>query len=132
MNLQHILSFWARTAPKTPMQRVGAIVMSINSMLCSAIVLMTIAGAYSGVWTTSGVTASAFGIGVVLLLLPTCMAHGLAAVAPQILDPWRRDPNSRMEELRMLFADRVRGMYLVVGWFAAICTVVLMNYFLVV
>ncbi|WP_416368565.1 hypothetical protein [Tritonibacter mobilis] len=106
--------------------------MSINSILCSAIVLMTIANAYSDVWTTSGVTASAFGVGVVLLLLPIGMAHGLAAVAPQILDPWRPDPNSRMEELRMLFADRMRDMYLVVGWFAAICTVTLLIYFFVV
>lgn len=106
--------------------------MSINSILCSAIVLMTIAGVYSDVWTTLGVASSAFGIGVVLLLLPIGMAHGLAAVAPKILDPWRPDPNSRMEELRMLFADEVRDVYLFVGWFAAICTVVLLIYFLVV
>lgn len=114
------------------MQRVGALVVSINSILCSAIVLMTIAGACSDEWTISGFASSAFGVGVVLLLLPIGMAHGLAAVAPQILDPWRPDPNSRMEKLRILFADQVRGVYLVVGWFAAICMVVLSIYFLVV
>jgi len=114
------------------MQRVGAIVMSINSVLCSVIVLMTIAGAYSDTWTTLGVTSSAFGVGVILLLLPIGMTHGLAAVVPQILDPWRPDPNSQTEELRTLSADRIKDMYLVVGWFAAICAVVLLIYSLVV
>ena len=68
--------------------------MSINSLLSSAIILMTITGAYSEVWTISGVTASAVGVGIIVLFLPIGMAHGMAAVAPQILDPWKPDPIS--------------------------------------
>ena len=132
VKFQRVLSFWARTAPRTPIQRVGAAIIGINSILCSAIVLVTIVDAYSVDWTTSGVTSSAFGVGVVLLLLPIGIAHGLAAVFPQVLDPWKPDPNEKMEKLKRPFADRVRDMYLVVGWFTLICIVALLVYFLVV
>ena len=101
--------------------------MGVNSVLCSAIVLMTIADAYSIAWTITGVTSSAFGVGVVALLLPIGIAHGLAAVAPQVLDPWRPDPNEQWKS-----GDRVRNMYLVVGWFTSFCAVALLFYFFVV
>ena len=127
MNFERVFSFWARTAPNTPMQRIGALLMVGNSVLCSAIIVMTIASASANIWTVAGVTSSAFGLGVILLLLPIGMAHGLAAVFPQVFKPWRREANGQIERSKKQFSDRVKDMYLVVGWFASIGIVVLLT-----
>jgi hypothetical protein len=132
MNLKfkRVFSFWARTAPDTPMQRIGALLMAGNSVLCSVIIMMTISNASANAWTVVGVTSSAFGLGVILLILPTGMAHGLAAIFPQVLEPWRREAIGRIEQLKKQFSDRVKDMYLVVGWFGSIGIVVLLTYLL--
>ncbi|MEP3295601.1 MAG: hypothetical protein ABJO27_03810 [Pseudoruegeria sp.] len=91
---------------------------------------MTIANASANAWTVAGVTSSAFGLGVILLLFPTGMAHGLAAIFPQVLEPWRREAIGRIEQLKKQFSDRVKDMYFVVGWFGSIGIVVLLTYLL--
>ncbi|MBL3704501.1 hypothetical protein GI582_17525 [Sulfitobacter sp. BDSS02] len=125
MSIGRILSFWARTAPKTPMQRIGAVLMGVNTVLCTSIILMTIADASANAWTGSGIAGSVVGIGVILLLLPIGLAHMLAAFLPYIFDPWRR-----IDEVKVYFADRIRDMYLVFGWFALVGAVVLLAYLL--
>ena len=97
------------------MQRVGAILLGINSVLCSAIILRIVTGAVYDAWTTTGVISSAFGLGLVLLLLPTGIAHGLAAVFPQLLDHWMPDPNQPAEQRKLLFENHLRELYVTVG-----------------
>jgi hypothetical protein len=130
LNFERVFSFWARTAPDTPMQRIGALLMGGNLVLCSAVIVITIANASASAWTVAGVTSGAFGLGIVLLLLPTGMAHGLAAVFPQVFEPWRCEAIGRSKRLKKQFSDGVKDMYLVVGWFASIGIVVLLTYLL--
>ena len=130
LSIGRILSFWARTAPKTPMQRIGAVLMGVNTVLCTSIILMTIADASANAWTGSGIAGSVVGIGVILLLLPIGLAHMLAAFLPCVFDPWRRKPNGRIDEVKVYFADRIRDMYLVFGWVALVGATVLLAYLL--
>ena len=130
LNIERILSFWARTAPKTPMERIGALLMGIVIILTTAIILMTMYNASTNAWTSSGVAGSAFGIFIILLVLPISLAHFLAAFLPHIFDPWLRKPIGRIDEVKAQIADRMRNMYLVTGWFALIGTIALLVYLL--
>jgi hypothetical protein len=130
VNIERILPFWASTAPKTPMERIGALLMGIATIFSTAFILMTIANASINAWTSSGVAGSAFGICIILMLLPIGLAHLLAALLPHIFDPWLRKPIGRIEEVNARMADRIRDMYLVMGWFALIGAVALLVYYL--
>ncbi|OWU75180.1 hypothetical protein ATO1_18465 [Phaeobacter sp. 22II1-1F12B] len=112
------------------MQRIGAVLMGVNTVLCTSIILMTIADASANAWTGSGIAGSVVGIGVILLLLPIGLAHMLAAFLPCVFDPWRRKPNGRIDEVKVYFADRIRDMYLVFGWVALVGATVLLAYLL--
>ena len=112
------------------MERIGALLMGIATIFSTAIILMTIANASINAWTSPGVAGSAFGICVILLLLPIGLAHLLAAFLPHIFDPWLRKPIGRIEEVKARMADRIRDMYIVMGWFASIGAVSLLVYLL--
>lgn len=99
--------------------------MAVNSIFCTIIIVMTILNASSDAWTFSGVLASAFGLSVVMLLLPVGIAHGLAAVFPLVFEAWNDNPTDHVDVVRVLFSDRLRDLYLVLGWGFLIGTVVL-------
>ncbi|MGX9357468.1 hypothetical protein ACS3SW_20495 [Roseobacteraceae bacterium S113] len=99
--------------------------MAINSIFCTIIIVMTIMNASSDAWTLSGVLGSAVGLSVIALLLPVGMAHGLAAVFPRIFEAWNDKPIDHADAVRVLFSDRLRDLYLVLGWGFFIGTVVL-------
>ncbi|WP_166415519.1 hypothetical protein [Cochlodiniinecator piscidefendens] len=125
-----ILYFLARSAPKTPVQRIGAVLMGLNTLLCTAVILMTITEASSYAWTGLGVAGSVVGISIIFLLLPIGIAHVSAAIFPQILDHIGRKPNRGRAELHEHFANRFRDLYLVLGWLALIGAVMLLSYML--
>jgi len=113
------------------MQRLGAGLMAINSIFCTIIIMMTVINASSDTWTFSGVLASTVGLSVVVLLLPVGIAHGLAAVFPRVFEAWHDKPTDDADVLRVLFSDKLRDLYLVLGWAFLIGTVVLMVVLLV-
>lgn len=126
MSIDRLLSFWARTAPQTPVQRVGAFLMASNAVFCTIIILMVIISASAETWTFAGVLGSAIGLVVILGLLPIGIAHGLAACFPRLLKPWRREPNGRSEQKKLHFSDKLKDLYLVVGWFVSIGAILLL------
>ncbi len=128
MSIDRLLSFWARTAPETPMQRVGALLMALNAVFCTIIILMVIVSASANTWTCAGLLGSVFGLSVILLVLPVGIAHGLAACFPRILKPWRREPNGRLEEIKLHSSAKMRDIYLVVGWSVSIGAILLLLY----
>lgn len=128
LSANRLLSFWARTAPETPMQRVGALLMALNAVFCTTVIVSVIVSASANNWTFAGLLASAFGLSVVLLLLPVGIAHGLAACFPGILKPWRQKPNGRLEEIKFHVSDTMRDLYLVVGWCVSIGAILLLLY----
>ena len=110
------------------MQRVGALLMALNAVFCTIIIVMVMVSASAKTWTLAGVLASAVGLSVILLLLPVGIVQGLAACYPKILKPWRREPNGRLEEIKLHFSDKLRDLYLVVGWFVSIGAILLLLY----
>ncbi|WP_299885940.1 hypothetical protein [uncultured Ruegeria sp.] len=120
MSIERLLSFWARTAPESPMQRVGAFLMALNAIFCTIIIIGVIFSAAVSTWAFKGLLGGVVGLGVILLLLPVGIAHGLAACFPRLLEPWKREPNGRLEEIKIHFTDKTRDMYHVVGWIVSI------------
>ncbi|WP_220750756.1 hypothetical protein [Jannaschia sp. AI_61] len=129
---QHILRFLAKSSPQTPMQRLGALVVGLNTVLLTVIILSMIGDAFSDTWTRTGVASSIFGLAIILLLLPAGVVHSLAAIFPRLLDRWKSNPNLPLENFRMPFADDLRVLYLAVGWFALLCTLALFIYALMI
>ncbi|WP_299962259.1 hypothetical protein [uncultured Roseobacter sp.] len=98
--------------------------MAINSTFCTIIIVMTVINASSDAWTLGGVWASAVRLSVIVLLLPFGIAHGLAAVFPRIFEAWNDKPTDHVDGMRVLFSDRLRDLYLVLGWAFLVGTVV--------
>lgn len=92
---------------------------------------MTIVSASANTWTLEGLLGSAFGLAVVLVILPVGIVHGLAACFSRILENWKREPNGRLEQLKFHMGRDLQEMYLVVGWFFSICAILLTIYFVV-
>lgn len=110
------------------MQRVGAFLMALNAIFCTSIIIGVILSAAVNTWTFKGLLGGAVGLGVIFLVLPVGIAHGLAACFPRILEPWKREPNGRLAETKIHFSDKMRDMYLVVGWFVSIGAVLVTIY----
>ena len=127
-----VRNFLARTAPETPMQRIGALVMAFITLLGSVVILMTIATAFEVSWSIAGIAASVFGIALMLCLIPVGIAHGLAAVRPQALDAWRLAPKNRVEEMKIHLAERMKEMYSMVGWSAVLIVLALIIYLFII
>lgn len=117
----------ARSTPETPMQRVGALVIMINTLFCLVFIAVLIQDAWDLTWTASGVGASVFGATALLMMLPFCLAHGVAAVFPRLFKRLQCRPAS-WEGSSLFFFEPLRDMYSVVGWFAAICFAALAFY----
>ncbi len=105
--------------------------MANNSIFCTIIIMMTVINASSDAWTLGGVWASAVGLSVIVLLLPVGIVHGLAAVFPRVFEAWNDKPTDHVDVVRVLFSDRLRNLYLVLGWAFLVGTVVLIVVLLV-
>lgn len=112
------------------MQRVGALLMGINSLFASIIIIVTVQLAWSGTWTASGVWGSVFGFAVILLVLPTGIAHGVVAIFPNALARWHCT-STPLAKRGMFFFEQLKEMYLGFGQFASICFLASILYLLV-
>lgn len=106
--------------------------MAFVSILSSVVVLMTIATAFVGSWSIVGIASSVFGFALILWLLPIGIAHGFAAILPQVLDAWKHAPKNQAEEMRARIEDQINEMYLAVGWFASLVVIALLVYLLLI
>ncbi|MEP3633344.1 MAG: hypothetical protein ABJQ23_12220 [Shimia thalassica] len=131
MSFKIICALVAYSAPETPMQRVGAVLMMSNTMLCTAIVAGVIVEAWDKNWTGQGVVTVAFAAVLLASMLPFGVAHTMVVFSSRMLDPWRFEPETQAELIRASLAERMKDMYLVLGWFATIGTVVVLFYAIV-
>ncbi len=105
--------------------------MMLVSVFATAITLGVVSQAFDKTWTVSGVAASVFGVGVISLLVPTGLAHGLAAAFPLIFDRWKHKRNVRLGDYVMLRLDGLKFFYSLLGWTSSIGLVALIAYLLV-
>ncbi len=102
--------------------------MMLVSVFAAAITLGAVSQALDKTWTVSGVATSVFGVGVMSLLLPTGLAHGLAAAFPLIFDRWKHKRNLQLGDYVMLQLDGLKFFYSLLGWTSSIGLVVLFAY----
>lgn len=115
-----ILFGLAYSAPVTLPQRVGAMVMCIVNLLSLAIIIGVVSNAWNEPWTTSGFTASAFGLGVAVPLTTMGIAHGSAAVIPRMFKRWKTKPSSVNDTILKVKSEDLRFFYQVIGWLSII------------
>ena len=107
------------------MERLGAVLMALTSVLGTVVIVKTIANVSSDAWTSIGVLASAFGLSVVALLLPTGIVHGWVAVFPGVLEVWNEEPTDHAATPRDFLSESAREMYHILGWAFLIGAVVM-------